>query len=94
MNDGPHVSLKGTTNHPREGEGGAGIAEGSLDDVEKNMHDKGEDVIEETNTVFEGDDDNAVSEGSVSVENHVYPNQGNLLAHKDDQITQKIKYLI
>ena len=51
-------------------------------------------MIEESNAFFEVDDDNAGSEGSVSVDNHVYPNQGNVLADDDDQITQKIKDLM
>ena len=94
MNDGPNVSLNGTNNHAPEEKGGDGIAEGSPDDVEGNINNKWVDMIEETKAVFEGDDDDNASEGSVPVDNPVYPNKGNPLADEDDQIAEKIKYLM
>ena len=51
-------------------------------------------MIEETNAVFEVDDDDAGLEGRVFVENSVHPNQGNILADEDNQIIQKIKDLL
>ena len=71
---------------PLRGRGGDGIVEGSPDDSEGGINDEWVCVIEETNAVFEVDDNNAGSEGSVSVDNPVYPNQGNLSPDDDDQI--------
>ena len=37
-------------------------------------------MIEETNAVFDEDDADATSEGSVSDDNPAYPNKGNIFA--------------
>ena len=87
---GPMLVSKPLTIIPQRKRGG-GIAEGNPDDVERNINDERVDVTEETNAVSEGGDDDAGSKGSVSIDDHVYPNQRNLLAKEDDQITQKIK---
>ena len=51
-------------------------------------------MIEETNTVFDGDDADAASEGSVSDNNPVYPNKGNIFADKDERIAKTNGYLM
>ena len=60
------------------------VAGGGPDHVEGSINNEWVNVMEESNAVFEGDDADGTSEGSVSDNNHVYPNKGNCLADEDD----------